>query len=913
MKKAWANWFGDSSSRYVKSIQHYVGAINAQEEALAKLTDEQLAAKTLEFKAQLAKGMPLDDLLVPAFAAVREAAKRALGLRMFDVQLLGGVVLHNNRITEMKTGEGKTLVATLPAYLNALTGKGVHVVTVNDYLARRDSQWMAQVFAKLGLTTSFIVHGQNPTERKAAYAADITYATNNELGFDYLRDNMALSPAMQVQRPLNFAIVDEVDSILIDESRTPLIISGPADDKTELYLTVNAIAPTLVAGADYEIDEKQRTAHLTEEGTDKAEAFLKAKGLMADDGNLYDPHNVQLVHHVNQALRAHVLFRRDVEYILKDGQVVLIDEFTGRMMPGRRLSDGLHQAIEAKESVAIQQENQTMASITFQNYFRLYPKLGGMTGTALTEEEEFESIYGLSVIAMPTNITVKRLDEADIIYRTKEGKMKALIKDIADCHTRGQSVLVGTASIERSEEVSNFLKEQGVPHQVLNARFHEQEAEIIAQAGRLGAVTIATNMAGRGTDIKLGGNLELMLRDVIDEAERTRLKAQHAEEHAAVMDAGGLRVIGTERHESRRIDNQLRGRSGRQGDVGSSVFYLSLQDDLIKRFAPSLDALMARLNMPDDEAIQHPWIAKSIETAQRKIEGLHFDVRKHVLKFDDVLNEQRKVIYDQRTQILKADDITDSVEAYRHDLLAELLEQAMPVGTLPEQWQPAVLREGLAKWFNIEAPVEQWYVGADDAGDIITKATAMVDAAWAAKKTEFRPEAMAAIQRSVLLQVLDGKWRQHLQVLDYLRRGINLRGYAQKDPINEFARESYVLFEELLANVKRDTVGLLARVKLVEEGQMAPQPPQNLKLTHPNEQGEPVTELDEVIPPRPKPQAPPAGLPSLSPENLGVSSWEALNPLDTRIPRNNPCPCGSGARFKQCHGNVGRLGKAKAA
>ncbi len=901
------SWFGDASSRYVKKVAPLVEAINAKEAEFAALTDAQLRAKTDDFKQQLAKGgLELDDLLVPAYAAVREAAKRALGLRIFDVQLMGGIALHRGNIAEMKTGEGKTLVATLPAYLNALTGGGVHVVTVNDYLAKRDSAWMGKVFEKLGMTTGAIVHGQVHAERKAAYAADVTYATNNELGFDYLRDNMALNHEFLVQRPLNFAIVDEVDSILIDEARTPLIISGPTEDRTELYKTINALPSLMADGTDYDIDVKQKTVSLSEAGTDKAEDFLKKAGLLTDDGNLYDSHNITLVHHVNQALRAHVLFKRDVEYILKPNdkgemQVVLIDEFTGRMMPGRRLSDGLHQAIEAKESAAIQQENQTMASITFQNFFRLYPKIAGMTGTALTEEEEFETIYGLSVLAMPTNLPVARHDEADIIYRTREGKIKAIVADIADCHKRGQPILVGTVSIERSEELSELLKKENVPHQVLNARFHEQEASIVAQAGRLGAVTIATNMAGRGTDIKLGGNVDLLLAE--GGADEATLRARHAAERDAVMEAGGLRVLGTERHESRRIDNQLRGRSGRQGDVGSSVFYISLQDDLIKRFAPNLDVLMGRLNMPDHEAIQHPWIAKSIETAQNKIEALHFDVRKHVLKFDDVLNDQRKVIYAQRRELLQTDNLADTILAYREEVLNDLLATALPAGALPEQWQPAVLKEGLLRWFAQEAPVDDWMVRADGAESVSAHATTLTTEAWAKKQAEFDPRVIRSLERTVLLQVLDRLWRQHLQTLDYLRRGIGLRGYAQKDPINEFARESYILFEDMLTQVKRETVGLLARVRLVEQ---PPEPvqPANLTVTHANEAGETVSE----IVPNEEASAPVAAANAArgaaGPALFGVASWDDLDPMDQRIARNNPCPCGSTLRFKHCHGDV---------
>jgi preprotein translocase subunit SecA len=813
--------FGDKSRKFVKGHQATLAQINALEPATRALSDEQLLARTAELRQRLVAGAKLDDLLPEAFAAVREAGVRALGLRMFDVQMMGGLALHYGNIAEMKTGEGKTFVATLPAYLNALTGRGVHIVTVNDYLARRDSQWMGQVFARLGLTTASIHHDLDATQRIAAYRADITYATNNELGFDYLRDHMAMSPQQLVQRPLNYAIIDEVDSILIDEARTPLIISGPTEDKTELYQKIDAFIPNLKEEVHYDIDAKQRTAHFTDAGLDAAEVFLKETGLLPAESNLFDVHNIALVHHLNQALRAHALFHRDIEYIVKDNEVVLIDEFTGRMMTGRRLSDGLHQAIEAKEGVDIKPENVTMASITFQNYFRLYPKLAGMTGTAATEEEEFESIYTLSVIVIPTNVGVNRRDEADIIYRTRAGKLKAIAADIEDCHKRGQPVLVGTISIERSEELSNLLKQKGVPHAVLNARYHEQEAEIIAQAGRKGAVTIATNMAGRGTDIKLGGSLELLLKDA--GRPEAQIRKAYEAEHAAVMAAGGLRVLGTERHESRRIDNQLRGRSGRQGDVGSSVFYISLQDDLIKRFAPNLDSLMAKLNMPEDEAIQHPWIAKSIATAQRKIEALNFDLRKHVLKFDDVLNDQRKVIYDQRQHLLHATDLSEDIHEFRREVANELVLQAFPPESLPEQWQPEVLKDGLRRYFGIDAKVEAWLADTDVGAEHIAQRVGDIVAhAWNQKLSEFPPDIMRHIERSVLLQTLDRLWRQHLQSLEFLRRGINWRGFAQKDPINEFARESYMLFEDLLAQIRRDTVALLSRVQLVVEEDMAP-------------------------------------------------------------------------------------------
>jgi preprotein translocase subunit SecA len=812
--------FGDNNARYLKTIQPLVARINALEGQYSLLSDTGLLGTTTTLKTRLNAGENLDAVLPDAFAAVREAARRALGLRAFDVQLQGGITLHQGRIAEMKTGEGKTLVATFPTYLNALAGKGVHVVTVNDYLALRDSQWMGQVFARLGLTTSAITNVLDATQRKAAYAADITYATNNEL-----------HPSQLVQRPLHYAVIDEVDSILIDEARTPLIISGPADDKTELYQTIDALAPQLLENTHYEIDAKQKSVHLTDAGIDAAEAFLKAQGLLPEGGNLYDVHHIALVHHVGQALRAHTLFKRDVEYIVKNNdqnepEVVLIDEFTGRMMAGRRLSEGLHQAIEAKEQVLIKPENITLASITFQNYFRLYPKLAGMTGTAATEAEEFESIYNLPVTVMPTNVGVARVDEADTIYRSVAGKTRALIADIADCHQRGQPVLVGTASIERSEELAGLLKAAGVPHQVLNARFHETEAAIIAQAGRKGAVTIATNMAGRGTDIKLGGNLELLLKNAETEAETAAIKAAWQAEHAAVMAAGGLRVIGTERHESRRIDNQLRGRSGRQGDVGSSVFYLSLQDDLLKRFAPNLDSLMTKLNMPEDEAIQHKWISKSIETAQRKIEALHFDMRKHVLKFDDVLNEQRKVIYDQRTQILHTENLTETIHEFRTESLDNLLAEAFPAGSLPEQWQPDVVTQGLAQYFNIDLNVAALlHENEADSEAVIQKVREVAAQAWDAKLAEVPPEIMANIQKMVLLQNLDRVWRQHLQALEYLRKGINLRGFAQKDPINEFARESFMLFEDVLRDIKRDTTALLARVRLVLDPEEQPPAP----------------------------------------------------------------------------------------
>ncbi|RYG60062.1 MAG: preprotein translocase subunit SecA [Alphaproteobacteria bacterium] len=868
----------------------------------------QLAAVTADLRTQLEGGAKLDSLIPQAFAAVREGARRALGIRAFDVQLLGGLALHFGKIAEMKTGEGKTLVATFAAYLNAISGKGVHVVTVNDYLAKRDSQWMGQVFTQLGMTTSAIYHGQSPEERKAAYTADITYATNNELGFDYLRDHMVLSPLQLVQRPLHFAIVDEVDSILIDEARTPLIISGPSDDKTDLYIAINGLIPQLVENEDYELDTKQRSAHLTEQGTDKAEEFLRTSGLLTEDGNLYDVHNISLVHHVGQALRAHTLFHKDAEYIVRKNdagteEVVLIDEFTGRMMPGRRLSDGLHQAIEAKEGVDIKQENQTLASITFQNYFRLYNKLAGMTGTAATEAEEFENIYNLPVIVIPTNNAVQRKDFADIIYPSRKGKLRAIVQDIKQTYEKGQPVLVGTTTIERSEELSEHLKAEGVPHQVLNARYHEQEANIIAQAGRKGAVTIATNMAGRGTDIKLGGNLELLLAEGT-EAEAEKIRAAYQASHDEVMAAGGLKVLGTERHESRRIDNQLRGRSGRQGDVGASVFYLSMQDDLIKRFVPNIEGLLARLNVPEDEAVQLGIISKSIENAQNKIEAQNFDARKNVLKYDEVLNDQRKVIYDQRTEILFSDNLHETVTEFRTEILESLLSQAFPPGTLPEQWQPEILIEGLQKTFNLTLPIESWLKDADvGAEEIAEKCKQAAEADWQQRTSAFAPDVMNSIEKSVILQTLDRLWRSHLQALDILRKGIGLRGYAQKDPLNEYARESFMLFEDLLNATKEEAVSMLSRVQLVDEAALEAQQQgltaQPTQYTHPTENG-PVT---ESVPQ----QA------ATTPQTFGVESWDDLNPLDNRIPRNAPCPCGSGNRFKACHGSLARIRAASKA
>ncbi len=865
--------FGTKNERYLRQLQPLVDQINGYEDEYKKLTDKELTDFTAAFKERLQKGETLEGLLPEAFAAVKEATRRALGTPHYDVQLVGGIVLHRGRIAEMKTGEGKTQVAALAVYLNALEGKGVHVVTVNDYLAKRDAEWMGQVYGKLGMTCKAIVSGMTPDERKEAYNADVTYATNNELGFDYLRDNMAFSTDQLVQRELNFAIVDEVDSILIDESRTPLIISGALEDKTDMYVAIDKIIPKLNPETDYEVDEKARNVTLTDVGTDHAEELLAKTGLMEEGSNLYDITNVMLVHHINQALRAHALFTKDVEYIIKDNEVVIIDEFTGRMMPGRRYSEGLHQAIEAKEGVEIKTENQTLASITFQNYFRMYNKLAGMTGTADTEAEEFESIYGLSVTVIPTNVPIARDDEADTIYLSREAKMKAIVDDIKDCYERGQPVLVGTTSIEKSEELDAILKKEKIPHNVLNARFHEQEADIVAQAGRLGAVTIATNMAGRGTDIKLGGSLELLLEDAKDEKDAARIRQEHEEEKEAVMEAGGLRIVGTERHESRRIDNQLRGRSGRQGDVGSSVFYISLQDDFMRIFASNLDGLMKNLDYPEDEAIQSRLVSKAIETAQRKIEGRNFDIRKTLLKFDDVLNEQRKVIYDQRREILESETVDDIVLGFREEALEEAFSIRVPAGTYLEQWDINGLKEDMLRLYDITPDIDAWLEEDGVAPeDIFERALKRVQDVWEEKEKRLGSDVMRRLEKIILLQVFDQRWKDHLQRLEYLRQGIGLRGFAQKDPVNEYKREAFEMFAELLDALRDETVMLLARVEVQKDKR------EQLLAQGAGEQAQ-----------------------KMAPQQQDV---EEDPYADQRVPRNSPCPCGSGKKYKHCHGRL---------
>tara|TARA_Y100000782_G_scaffold41136_1_gene45594 strand:+ start:19233 stop:21896 length:2664 start_codon:yes stop_codon:yes gene_type:complete len=866
--------FGSRNERMLRSLQPLVDQINALEPTIEKLTKDELRQKTSEFKSRLEKGETLDDMLVEAFAVAREAARRALGLRPYDVQLIGAMVMHKGMISEMKTGEGKTLVAPLAAYLNALDGKGVHVVTVNDYLARRDAEWMRPMFETLDMTCGFVIPGLSDEERRAAYHSDVTYATNNELGFDYLRDNMKFSLKEMVQRDKSFAIVDEVDSILIDEARTPLIISGPTEDRTETYMAVDKIIPSLKEELHWIKDEKARNVTLTEEGTDYAEKLLKDNGILEGE-SLYDVTNVALVHHLNQALKAHTLFTRDKDYIIKDDQVVIIDEFTGRMMAGRRFSEGLHQALEAKEGVKVHNENQTLAAITFQNYFRMYDKLAGMTGTADTEAEEFESIYGLSVVIIPTNLPIAREDAVDLIYRTLPEKTNAIIDDIADCAERQQPVLVGTTSIEKSEQLSAELKKRKVKHSVLNARYHEQEAEIVAQAGRLGAVTIATNMAGRGTDIKLGGSLELMLEGVEDKKEQDKLAKEHEAEKQAVLKAGGLRVIGTERHESRRIDNQLRGRSGRQGDPGSSQFYLCLQDDLMRIFSSNMDTIMERLNMPEGEAISNRLVSRALESAQRKIEARNFDIRKNLLKFDDVHNEQRKVIYDQRREVMGSEEVSDIISDFREDVLDALIARFMPAGSYAEQWEIKGLSEELLRIFQVNPPVADW-VKEDNIteAEIFEKLRDYTTDAYAEKEKRFGSELLRRLEKSLLLQVIDQQWKDHLQRLDFLREGIGLRGFAQKDPLNEYKTESFSMFEVMLDHIREETIMLLSLVE-VRENSM----PQAL----PGEDGFET----------------PEGETTEGTEYVG----EETNPYaGQNIGRNQACPCGSGKKYKHCHG-----------
>ena len=890
--------FGSSNDRRIKSLRPRVQQIGTLESEIQALSDEQLRGKTDEFRAAIAGGAEIDSLLVPAFAVVREGAKRALGLRPFDVQLIGGMILHEGDIAEMRTGEGKTLVATLPVYLNALAGKGVHVVTVNDYLAKRDSDWMGKLYKFLGLTVGVIVHGLDDDERRAAYACDVTYATNNELGFDYLRDNMKFERAQMTQRGHNFAIVDEVDSILVDEARTPLIISGPLDDRSDLYKAVDRFVPQLAA-SDFELDEKQRTVTFTEAGTENVENLLRAADMLKGD-NLYDVENVAIVHHINNALKAHKMFQRDKDYIVRNDEIVIIDEFTGRMMPGRRYSEGLHQALEAKEQVTVQPENQTLASVTFQNYFRMYDKLAGMTGTAATEAEEFGNIYGLDVIEIPTNVEVVRLDEDDEVYRTGEEKLRAIVTEIKASQAKRQPVLVGTTSIEKSEQLAERLRAEGfTDFQVLNARYHEQEAQIIADAGVPGAITIATNMAGRGTDIQLGGNAEMHIRAEIEAAGEgadhtaieARVRAEIEKLKAEALAAGGLYVLATERHESRRIDNQLRGRSGRQGDPGRSKFFLSLQDDLMRIFGSErMDGMLQKLGLKEDEAIVHPWINKALEKAQKKVEARNFDIRKNLLKYDDVMNDQRKVIFEQRLELMDGEHLSEIVDEMRHETIDAIVNKRIPENAYAEQWDAKGLAEDVREALNLDLPVEDWAKEEGIAEDNIReRLTEIADKAAAEKMERFGPDIAKYVEKSVVLQAVDTLWREHLVNLDHLRSVVGFRGYAQRDPLNEYKSEAFELFQALLTNLRSSVTSQLSRVEVVRQAAEAPAPSlpdmfgEHIDgTTGMNDFGEGF-ELDQQF-----------------------VAAEDRNPDDPatwgKIGRNEACPCGSGKKFKHCHG-----------
>ncbi|MCC6912768.1 MAG: preprotein translocase subunit SecA [Rhodospirillaceae bacterium] len=898
--------FGSRNDRLIKSLRPIVEAVNAKEAEVAALDDAGVRARTEWLKSRLAAGESLDDILVDAFATVREAAKRALGQRHFDVQLMGGIVLHRAMIAEMGTGEGKTLVSTLPVYLNALSGKGVHVVTVNDYLAKRDAEWMGQVHRFLGLTVGCIQHNMSDAERRAAYACDITYSTNNELGFDYLRDNMKYSMEDMAHRDFNYAIVDEVDSILIDEARTPLIISGPSQDRTDLYERVDKIIPDLKA-EHFEKDEKQRSITFTDAGSEYAEGLLRERGILTE-GDLYDLHNVALVHHMNQALRAHHMFKRDVDYLVRDNKVHLIDEFTGRIMEGRRLSEGLHQAIEAKEGVAVQSENQTLASITFQNYFRMYPKLGGMTGTAMTEEEEFGQIYGLEVVEIPPNVTRARKDEHDEVYRTADEKYNAIVTLVEECIARQQPVLVGTVSIEKSETLANLLrKKTKIVPQVLNAKYHEQEALIIAQAGVPGAVTIATNMAGRGTDIQLGGNADSRFREEegklgrpLTDAEKDAIRADIAEKKKVALAAGGLYVVGTERHESRRIDNQLRGRSGRQGDPGASKFYLSLQDDLMRIFGSErMDTMLQRLGLQPGEAIIHPWINKAIEKAQQKVEARNFDIRKNLLQYDDVMNDQRRVVFEQRKDMMRTEDLSDMVTDMRREVIDDIVAKFIPAGQMQESWDLAGLHEESLRLLSLDLPVKEWATEEGVADEEIReRINAMSDAKINEKSAAIGPDIMRRVEKSIVLQMIDQGWRDHLAQLDMLRHAVNLRAYGQKQPLLEYQREAFDMFNQLLSSLRERVTGILSRVEL----RVAP-PPEDLEPRAPQR----VQEIKEQVQPvvgsiAPLPSAIDAQrmLPRVQPDQRNPSDPSTWG----KVARNEACPCGSGKKYKHCHGTV---------
>jgi len=890
--------FGSRNDRQVKKFRKIVKRINKFEPDLEVLTDEELAAKTQEFRQRFEKGETLDDLLPEAFAAVREAGRRALNMRHFDVQMIGGIVLHKGNIAEMRTGEGKTLVATLAAYLNAIPGKGVHVITVNDYLAQRDSEWMGKLYNFLGMSVGVVVGSMDGAAKKQAYAADITYGTNNEYGFDYLRDNMAFSADEKVQRELNFAVVDEVDSILIDEARTPLIISGPTNDNSDLYVKFNQLVKELKVAADeesegdYIVDEKNKNINMTEEGHENVEQLLVRDGILEANDSLYSATNISLVHFLNAAIRANVIFQKDVHYIIQDGKIVIVDEFTGRTMEGRRWSDGLHQAIEAKEGVSIENENQTLASITFQNYFRIYNKLSGMTGTADTEAFEFQSIYDLEVMVIPTNVGIARKDHGDLIFLTQHEKFEAIVEDIKDCQKRNQPVLVGTASIEASELLSNLLNKSNIKHNVLNAKQHEREAHIIAGAGSLGAVTIATNMAGRGTDIVLGGNFDVELEKIPDasEEQKEKLKTDWEQRHQAVLDAGGLHVVGSERHESRRIDNQLRGRSGRQGDNGSTRFYLSLEDDLMRIFASDRVAgLMKKLGMEKGESIEHPWVSRSIENAQRKVEGHNFDIRKQLLEYDDVANDQRKVVYGQRNEMMLEDDLSEIITSIREDVVETLIANYIPAGSHEEQWDTEGLQANLEEEFAISAPVQKW-LDEDDSLNEDTLGQKILDEIVNVCKNKEKvigSEDMRRFEKYVLLQVLDNHWKEHLSAMDYLRQSVNLRGYAQKNPKQEYKRESFEMFTEMLERIKQEVVSMISKVQLRSQEEItaleqAQHAPVDVNYEH-------------------------AGVDAMQEEAGAEEDQEHQQPYvrpDRKIGRNDPCYCGSGKKFKQCHGKL---------
>ena len=883
--------FGTTNDRKIKTVRPLIDKINALEPEFEALSDSDIIAKTAEFKERHANGESLDSLLPEVFANCREAAKRALGLRAFDVQLMGGIFLHQGNIAEMKTGEGKTLVATFPAYLNALNGKGVHVVTVNDYLARRDADWMSNVFTALGMTTGVVYPQQPEAEKHAAYACDVTYATNNELGFDYLRDNMRGNINDMHQKYHNFAIVDEVDSILIDEARTPLIISGPSQDRSELYVKINELIP-LLTEEHYSIDEKSRQVTYTDEGNEFLEQTLHTHSILPEGQSLYDPESTTIVHHVNQALRAHKLFFRDKEYIVRDGQIVLIDEFTGRMMAGRRLSEGLHQAIEAKEGCNIQAENVTLASVTFQNYFRLYDKLGGMTGTASTEAEEFMEIYKLGVVEVPTNRPIARIDEDDAVYRTEGEKYAAIVEHIKDAHAKGQPILVGTTSIDKSEQISALLTKAGLKHNVLNARQHEQEAQIVADAGKLNAITIATNMAGRGTDIKLGGNVEFKVVEALaanpdanpDEI-RAQIEQAHKADEDAVKAAGGLFVLATERHESRRIDNQLRGRSGRQGDPGRSSFFLSLEDDLMRIFGSErLDKILSTLGMKEGEAIVHPWVNKSLERAQAKVEGRNFDIRKQLLKFDDVMNDQRKAIFGQRREIMETTDLTEIITDMRNEVIDDLIDTYMPPKSYADQWDTQGLYAAVIEQLNLDLPIIAWAAeeGVDD--DVMRERIEVAaDKMMADKAAAFGPETMPQIERQVLLQTIDTKWREHLLTLEHLRSVVGFRGYAQRDPLNEYKNEAFQLFENLLDGLRGDVTKQMAQIRpMTDEERQAM--------------------MQQMLAQQAAAQA--ASQPQPATKEQGIAPVEDLPEGWENTGRNEPCPCGSGDKFKHCHGRL---------